>query len=98
MSPTTSMGVDRISARARRTTSAKSGRAAPEPPTQVRETSAGVMPAAAHAWQADCRRDSRASTSPTRTMLLGPAVAVASERDSSPTAQVVLVPPPSIPR
>ena len=41
-------------------------------------TCAGVMPAAAHAWRTDCCSDSRACASPTRTILLGPAVAVAS--------------------
>ncbi len=41
MSPTTSMGVGRISARMRRTMAANSGRAAPEPPTQVRAICCG---------------------------------------------------------
>ena len=42
--------------------SANSGRAAPEPPTQVREIFSGVMPAAAQAWRTDCCNDSRPGT------------------------------------
>ena len=75
ISPTTSTGVGKISASERRTISASSGRAAPAPPTQVRDTSSGTMPAATHACRTHCCSDSRAFPSPTRTMLLGPAVA-----------------------
>jgi hypothetical protein len=87
-----------ISATQRRTISASSGRAAPDPPTHVRQICDGAMFTAAQASRIARCKDCRAIASPTRTMLLAPAVAVARVRDSSPIAHVVLVPPPSMPR
>src|SRR5205085_11422678 len=81
----------------RRTTVLIPSRAAPDKPTQVLRISFGEMFAAAHAFASASCNDARARVSPTRTTLLGPPLPRPSTRLSSPTRQVVFVPPPSIP-
>jgi len=70
MSPTTSMAQQNFR-RARRTIAANSDGPAPAPPTQVRATCAGVMPAAAQAWRTDCWRIRGPGLRRRGTMLLG---------------------------
>lgn len=98
ISPTTSIGLARTSPNIWRTLPANSARPAPAPPIHVRSTCCGVMPAAAQACRTEACRDSVARAGPTLTMLLGPVVTVANNVVASPIAQVVLVPPPSMPR
>ena len=98
VSPTTSIDAGVNSERMRWILPATSGRAAPAAPMQMLPMRSGLILAAAQTSRTEACNASRACASPTRIMLLPPATAVASVVVSSPSAQRVLVPPPSIPR
>jgi len=82
----------------RATASRTSARPAPDSPTHALSICSGSTFAASHAARTAACSASRARASPTRVTLLPPEVAVPSTERSSPTAHVVFVPPPSIPR
>ena len=98
VSPTTITCEGTNSAIAARTTFAISTLPAPDAPAHTQATSAGLTPASTQASLIAVCRFLRAKSSPLRTMLLPPLLAIDSTRFSSPTTHVVLVPPPSIPR
>ncbi len=98
VSPTTCTRQDTSSAIMRATKSDTSARPAPEAPTHAHSICAGSTLAATQAWRTAACNPSRARASPSRMTLLPPAVAMPSTDFPSPTAQVVFVAPPSMPR
>jgi hypothetical protein len=98
MSPTISISPATISATIFRTAALTCWLVPPAIPMQVREICFGFRFAAEQAWRMACESDFCADACPRRTMLLPAPAPLPSTETSSPSKQVVLLPPPSMPR